>query len=73
MRSSNQVEKTILLEPADAVKGLRGVLPFGMALSPDENFLYVACAGINAVAVLDARKEQVLGYFPRLGSPPGWL
>jgi YVTN family beta-propeller protein len=73
---TNQVEKTILLEPATTVKGLRGVLPFGMALSPDEKRLYVACSGINAVAVLDARKGQVLGYFPtawfpaRLGLSP---
>ena len=66
---SNQVEKTILLEPAAAVKGLRGVLPFGMALSPDEKRLYVACAGINAVAVVDARNGQVLGYFPTAWFP----
>ena len=66
---SNQVEKTILLEPAATVKGLRGVLPFGMALSPDEKRLYVACSGINAVAVLDARTGQVLGYFPTAWFP----
>ena len=66
---SNQVEKTILLEPAGSVKGLRGLLPFGMALSPDERRLYVACSGINAVAVLDARKGQVLGYFPTAWFP----
>jgi len=66
---SNQVEKTILLEPADAVKGLRGVLPFGMALSPDETRLYVACSGINAVAVLDANQGQVLGYIPTAWFP----
>lgn len=66
---SNQVEKTILLEPAATVKGLRGVLPFGMALSPDERRLYVACSGINAVAVLEARQSQVLGYFPTAWFP----
>ena len=66
---SNRVEKTILLEPATTVKGLRGVLPFGMALSPDEKRLYVACSGINAVAVLNARKGQVLGYFPTAWFP----
>jgi DNA-binding beta-propeller fold protein YncE len=58
------VEQTLVLEPATPVKGLRGVLPFGMALSPDEKWLYVACSGINAVAVLDARKGKVLGYLP---------
>jgi DNA-binding beta-propeller fold protein YncE len=66
---SNKVEKTIVLEPAETVKGLRGVLPFGMALSPDEKLLYVACSGINAVAALDARKGQVLGYFPTAWFP----
>jgi YVTN family beta-propeller protein len=73
---SNQVEKTVLLEPADALKGLRGLLPFGMALSPDEKRLYVACAGINAAAVLDTGSGNVLGYLPtawfpaRLGLSP---
>ena len=66
---TNQVKKTVVLEPADAVKGLRGVLPFGMALSPDEKTLYVACAGINAVAVLDTHKGQVLGYLPTAWFP----
>jgi len=65
---SNRIEKTIVLEPALLVKGLRGVLPFGLALSPDQKRLYVACAGINALAVLDARKGKVLGYIPT-----GWF
>jgi len=65
---THRVEKTLVLEPAESVRGLRGVLPFGMALSPDERFLYVACAGINAIAVIDARKDKVLGYFPT-----GWF
>jgi len=66
---SNRVEKTILLEPSTTVKGLRGVLPFGMAVSPDEKRLYVACSGINAVVVLDARNGHVLGYFPTAWFP----
>jgi DNA-binding beta-propeller fold protein YncE len=66
---TNQVNKTVVLEPAKSVKGLRGVLPFGMALSPDERRLYVACAGINAVAVLDAHKGIVLEYLPTAWFP----
>lgn len=66
---SNRVEKTIVLEPAESVRGLRGVLPFGMALSPDEKELYVACAGINAIAVIDARRDTVMGYFPTAWFP----
>lgn len=61
---SSRVKKTITLEPAPSVQGLRGVLPFGLALSPDEQRLYVACAGINAVAVLDTKQGKVLGYIP---------
>jgi DNA-binding beta-propeller fold protein YncE len=66
---TNRVKKTVVLEPADAVKGLRGVLPFGMALSRDEEKLYVACAGINAVAVLEAPTGKVLGYLPTAWFP----
>jgi len=66
---TEKIEKTIVLEPAESVRGLRGVLPFGMALSPDENRLYVACAGINAVAVIDAQSDKVLGYFPTAWFP----
>jgi YVTN family beta-propeller protein len=64
-----KIEKTIVLEPGESVRGLRGVLPFGMALSPDEKTLYVACSGINAIAVIDARKDKVLGYFPAAWFP----
>ena len=35
------------------LESYRGVIPFGVALSPDEQTLYVACAGLNAVAVID--------------------
>ncbi len=66
---SFEVEKTVVLEPAASVRGLRGVLPFGMALSPDEKRLYVACAGINALAVLDAQRGTVLGYLPTAWFP----
>jgi DNA-binding beta-propeller fold protein YncE len=66
---TGKIEKTMVLEPAGSVRGLRGVLPFGMALSPDEKRLYVACAGINAIAVIDARGDKVLGYFPTAWFP----
>ena len=64
----NRLVATIRLEPAPGVGGLRGVLPFGLALSPDESRLYVACAGINAVAVFDTGSNTVLGYIPT-----GWF
>lgn len=64
-----QNRKTVLLEPAATVRGLRGVLPFGMALSSDQKRLYVACSGINAIAVLDAAGGKVLGYIPTAWFP----
>ena len=47
---------------------LRGVLPFGEALSADEKRLYVACAGLNAVAVVDLERNELAGYIPA-----GWF
>jgi YVTN family beta-propeller protein len=47
---------------------LRGVLPFGLCLSPDESRLYVACSGLNAVAVLDLNRRRLLGFIPA-----GWF
>jgi YVTN family beta-propeller protein len=66
---SNRVVETAVLTPASSVRGLRGVLPFGMALSPDEKRLYVACAGINAVAVIDAQRMEFIGYIPAAWFP----
>ncbi|HOG27813.1 MAG TPA: alkaline phosphatase family protein [Vicinamibacterales bacterium] len=47
---------------------LRGVIPFGLALGPDERRLYVACAGLNAVAVVDTEAQALEGYIPA-----GWF
>ncbi len=47
---------------------LRGVLPFGICLSPDETRLYVACSALNAVAVIDLERRETLGYIPA-----GWF
>src|SRR5262249_21290820 len=47
-------------------RALKGVQPVGLALSPDERYLYVAEAGINAVGVikLNGRRGQLLGHIP---------
>ena len=65
---TGKVEENALIAPAGGVKGLRGVLPFGMALSPNEKRLYIACAGINAVAVVETGHLQLLGFIPS-----GWF
>lgn len=61
--ATSKVFATIPLGPLAGVKQ-RGVLPFGLALSPDGHRLYVAEAGINAVAVIDTLKKKVLGHIP---------
>ena len=49
---------------SDAV--FKGVQPVALALSPDQSRLYVAEAGINAVAVIDLNDDSpsVLGHIP---------
>lgn len=49
--------------------GAQTSFPAGSSLSPDGNFLYVACNGDNSVAVIDTNtkavvKQQPVGYFP---------
>ncbi len=62
------VVNTIYLKPDERVKQFRGVIPFGLALSPDQKRLYVAESGINAVAVIDVNSQKVLGHIPT-----GWF
>ncbi len=59
---------TIPLIPDERVRQFRGVIPFGVAVSPDQKRLYVAESGINAVAVVDAESFEVLGHIPT-----GWF
>ena len=63
----NQIVSQIELN-VPGLEGLRGVLPFGLDLSPDEAKLYVACAGLNAVAVVDTAARRLEGYIPA-----GWF
>jgi DNA-binding beta-propeller fold protein YncE len=62
------VVHTIFLSPDSRVRQFRGVIPFGLALSPDKKRLYVAAAGINAIAVIDTRSLKTLGFIPA-----GWF
>ncbi len=66
--NTNTVLKNIALSPDPRLGNLRGVIPFGVALSPDAKRLYVAEAGINAVAVIDVPTLTVLGHIPT-----GWF
>jgi len=62
------VINTIYLRPDERIRQFRGVIPFGLALSPDQKRLYVAESGINAIAVIDAVNLKVLGHIPA-----GWF
>ena len=62
------VVHTIALKPDSRVRQFRGVIPFGLALSPDQKRLYVAESGINAIAVVDVSDRKVLGHIPT-----GWF
>ncbi|MCF8366330.1 MAG: hypothetical protein K9H16_11145, partial [Bacteroidales bacterium] len=59
---------TIYLKPDERIRQFRGVIPFGLALSPDQKRLYVAESGINAVAVISIPEFTVLGHIPT-----GWF
>ena len=58
---------TLTLDPR--VDAWRGMIPFGMALSPDEKYLYVAEAGINAVGIIRLSDEKTVTHIPTAWFP----
>lgn len=60
----NKVVKNVFLTPDRRLGRLRGIIPYGLTLSPDGRRLYVAEAGINAVGVIDVPSLRVLGHIP---------
>ncbi len=62
------VAQTIPFKPDNRLRKFRGVLPFGLALSPDQQQLFVAESGINAVAVIRMSDFKILGHIPT-----GWF
>jgi YVTN family beta-propeller protein len=65
----NKIVSTIYLKPDERVKNFRGVIPFGLALSPNGQRLYAAESGINAVAVIDIPAMKILGHIPTAWFP----
>jgi DNA-binding beta-propeller fold protein YncE len=61
---TQRIKKEIPLRLDPRLDALRGIMPFGLCLSKNEQYLYVACLGLNAVAVVDVRRGQVTGYIP---------
>lgn len=65
LNSRNQkIIKHITLCPEEKLAKLRGVIPFGLAVSPDEKRVYVAESGINAIGVIDVKTLKVIGHIP---------
>ncbi len=60
----NKMVGEIFLHADPRIDKFRGLMPFGLTLSPDEKTLYVACLGFNAVAVVDVVSKKVKGYIP---------
>ena len=58
------VIQNLFLTPDPRLASLRGMIPFGLALSPDRKRLYVAEAGINAVGIIDIETMEVIGHLP---------
>jgi len=48
----------------DRIDKYRGLLPFGITMSKDEQTLYVALLGFNAVAVIDIQSQKTIGLIP---------
>jgi YVTN family beta-propeller protein len=63
------VVNTIFIKPDDRLKKFRGIIPFGLALSPDAKRLFVAEAGINAVGVINVIDKKVIGHIPTAWFP----
>ena len=65
----DSVIHTIDLKPDDRLKHFRGVIPFGLAISPDQKQLFVAESGINAIGVISLDDFKVRGHIPAAWFP----
>lgn len=64
---TNAAVRTIDLQPFP--QRVRGIAPTALALSSDGATLYVACGGINAVAVVGAAEGRIRGLIPTAWYP----
>jgi DNA-binding beta-propeller fold protein YncE len=67
--ASGKIIGRISLEPSPLVHGFRGVQPTGIAVSRDLKRLFVAEAGLNAIAVIDRKSRTVVGLIPTAWYP----
>ncbi len=61
--TNNTVAATVLLQPT-GTRGLSGVTPTGLGLTPDESRLYVSLGDMNAIGVVDTASNALIGYIP---------
>jgi YVTN family beta-propeller protein len=67
---TDQVTGTVLLRPGTS-RGLPGVSPTALCLSPDEKTIYVTLADMNAVGVVDVVGLTLKGMIPAGWYPSG--
>lgn len=65
---NDTIDAQISLKLDESVKQFRGVIPFGLAVSPDQKRLFVAESGVNAIGVIDIPTLKVIGHIPS-----GWF
>ena len=61
---SDTISQQLFLTPDSRLGNLRGMIPYGVAVSPDQKRLFVAESGINAVGVIDIPSLTVIGHIP---------
>jgi YVTN family beta-propeller protein len=61
--ATDKIISTILLRP-EVARDVPGATPTGLALSPDEKWLYVTLGDMNAVAVVDVKDNELEAYMP---------
>lgn len=66
---SNQAVLTMPLQPFS--EKVKGIAPTAVAVDPAGKTIYVACGGINAIAVLEAMTGRMLGMIPTGWYPNG--
>ena len=59
-----RIVKHIPITVDQRIDKLRGLLPFGIDLTKDEKYLFVALLGFNAVAKIDLSNDKTIGLIP---------
>jgi DNA-binding beta-propeller fold protein YncE len=59
-----KVKRYIKIETGTRLDSVRGYFPFGIDIDPVSRRLYVALMGMNAVAIIDLKKNKTVGLIP---------